>query len=340
MPDVRLSVLDLIPVVAGASSTEALRHALELALHVEKAGFYRYWLGEHHGIEGFASSAPTVVAAWLAGHTSQLRIGVGGVLLQNNDAFTVAQNFHTLEALFPGRIDLGIGGGQGMHTTVVEALIKTEWAPRPTSFERRLHELLSILGSKLSPSAASNLEIPITPRIAKAPPVWILASTEAGAARAANLQLPLAFAHHLEPDRTIAALTHYREQFSRLTQREPYIGIAVGIIVGENDDHAHWLSRAHLAALAQYDATGQMRHIPHPDDVADKELGSSQQFIANRLHGMIIGGQGTVQRQLIELITKTGTQEVLAMTISHDPNERLQSFSRLAALPNMQTSDP
>jgi luciferase family oxidoreductase group 1 len=337
MPDVKLSVFDLVPVVEGASSAEALRHTLKLAQHVEEAGFHRYWLGEHRTIEGLASSAPTVVAAWLAGHTSQLRIGVGGVLLQNSDAFTVAQHFHTLEALFPGRIDLGVGRGQGMHTTVAEALARTEWGPAPTSFERRLHELLSMLGSRLPPSMVNHLEIPITPRIGQIPTVWLLASTETGAARAADLQLPLAFAHHLGPDRTIAAVTHYRKRFPRSSQSEPYVGIAVGIIVGENDNHARWLSRAHLVALAQYNATGRMQHIPHPDEAAKKELDASQQqFIQHRMRGTLIGGPDTVQRRLFELISGTGAQEVFAMTILHDPDECIRSFSRLATFINIR----
>jgi luciferase family oxidoreductase group 1 len=337
MLEVRLSVLDLVPVVQGANSTEAIHHALTLAKFAEEAGFYRFWLGEHHGIGGLASSAPTVIAAWIAGNTSTLRIGAGGVLLQNSDALTVAEQFHTLEALFPGRIDVGIGRGQGMHESFANALAMTEWAPRPELFERRLHEFLSMLGGKLPLDMANNVDIPITPLVSATPQVWLLASSEAGAERAARLGLPLVFAHHLQATQTTRAVARYRELFPHTAGREPYVGLAVGIVVGEDDEHAQWLSRPHLVALARHSTTGRMQHFPHPDEVVETELDAPQrQFISNRLQGLIIGGPETVRRRLSELVSETAAQEIFAVTLIHDPDECIRSFSRLVALANLR----
>ena len=329
MAEVVLSVLDLVPVSEGRTSTEALGYTAQLARHVEQVGFHRYWVGEHHGVEGLASSTPALVAAWVASNTTRLRVGTGGVLLQNSHALTVAEQFHTLEALFPGRIDLGIGRGQGMHATVAEALDGTEVMPNPRAFDKRFADLRSMIGGELS-LGRSGLVIPVMPRINNPPSVWLLASTEVGAGRAAELGLPLAFAHHLGGDQTKAAVAGYRTAFQGSNGTGPYVAISVTVVVGEDDRHAAWLSRSYLAAFARYTVSGRMPNIPHPE-LAGRYIvtDAEREFVTRRTRSAVFGGPQKVRRELLGLVERTRAEELIINTIVHDHEECLQSFSRL-----------
>lgn len=203
---ISLSVLDLVPVSAGEGIEDAFAKSIELALLAERLGFHRFWIGEHHCVDGLGSSRPAILMAAVAARTDRLRIGAGGILLANKSALAAAEEINTLLALFPGRIDIALGRGTGFHDSVRHALAGSGWEPEPEAFATRFADLRSLLaGDMRMPELAGALTV--TPPSPPPPAaLWMLASSPAGAARAGSLGMPLAFAHHLNGAQTLAAM--------------------------------------------------------------------------------------------------------------------------------------
>src|SRR5258705_6925457 len=229
------SVLDLSPITRGSNAGQSLRNSLDLARHTESLGYLRYWLAEHHSMPGIASAATAVVIGHLAAGTSRIRVGSGGIMLPNHSPMVIAEQFGTLESLFPGRIDLGLGRAPGTDMPTLRALRKS--AAHSQNFPQDVLELRALLGE-----VQEGQTIQAVPGGGTEVPLWILGSSLFGARLAAELGLPYAFASHFAPEALLPALDLYRAEFQPSEQLQaPYAMVAANVIAGEDDEQARRL---------------------------------------------------------------------------------------------------
>ncbi|SIQ38789.1 LLM class flavin-dependent oxidoreductase [Micromonospora avicenniae] len=325
MIDVPLSVLEVAPVAAGANAGEALRHTTELARRTEELGYHRFWVAEHHNMPAIASSAPAVLIAHLAASTSSIRVGSGGVMLPNHPALVVAEQFGTLEALHPGRIDLGIGRAPGTDQVTALALRRTMEGLSAEGFPRELTDLMNYFsGEQPGPITAS-------PGLGQQPAVWLLGSSGFSAQLAGLLGLPFSFAHHFSAQNTLPALALYRQHFrpSRFLDK-PYAMVAVNVFCAETDERAHWLAGpAGLSFLRL--RSGRPQPLATPEEAAAYPYTEvEQEFVAQRLEGQAVGSPETVRRQLTHLLERTGADELMLTTMVYDIEDRVRSFELVA----------
>jgi luciferase family oxidoreductase group 1 len=327
----RLSVLDLVPIAEGEDSSQAFNRSARMAQEAESLGFYRYWLGEHHGTQGLASSSATLSICWIAGRTAQIRVGAAGILLQNTHALAVAEQFHMLEAMFPKRIDLGVGGGAGMHTAMANALAKTDFGPKPDAFNQRFETLMEVIGKHVVlPGTKATMDV--TPPLTATPPIWMLAASSRGAARAGSLGLPMAYAYHLNPADTCAAIAAYREAHKKHRHR-PYVAVSVKVVVGKNLAHADYLAKPYLLTFAQHLASGKLRPLPSPIDASTMNLTAHEEELADgRRRGSVIGDATHVQRELQALWRATGADELIILTVFHGLTDAVWSLGQIREL--------
>ncbi|MFY1637648.1 LLM class flavin-dependent oxidoreductase [Solwaraspora sp. WMMB335] len=320
MTDVPLSVLDLAPVAAGATTGAALRHTTELARRVEQLGYHRFWVAEHHNMPAIASAAPAVLLAHLAAATATIRVGSGGVMLPNHPPLVVAEQFGTLEALHPGRIDLGIGRAPGTDQATALALRRTMAGLTAESFPQELAALISYFRG--DPGA-----ITATPGAGQMPAIWLLGSSGFSAQLAGALGLPFSFAHHFSAANTLPALALYRQHF-RASQwlDRPYAMVAVNVVCAETDERAEWLSGpAGLSFLRL--RTGRPEPMASPQDAAAYPYTDLERdFVRQRLAGQAIGSPQTVRRALADLRERTGADELMLTTMVYDIEDRVRSF--------------
>ncbi|MFD2763132.1 LLM class flavin-dependent oxidoreductase [Micromonospora eburnea] len=325
MIDVPLSVLDLAPVAATASAGEALRHTTELARRTEELGYHRFWVAEHHNMPAIASSAPAVLLAHLAAHTATIRLGSGGVMLPNHAPLVVAEQFGTLEALHPGRIDLGIGRAPGTDQVTALALRRSMEGLSAENFPRELADLMNYF------SGAEPGPITATPGRGQSPVVWLLGSSGFSAQLAGLLGLPFSFAHHFSAQNTLPALQLYRQSFrpSQWLER-PYAMVAVNAVCAETDERAEWLAGpAGLSFLKL--RSGRPEPLVTPEEAAAypyTEL--EREFVAQRREGQATGSPETVARQLGALLARTGADELMLTTMVYDVADRIRSFELIA----------
>ncbi|MFC3500357.1 LLM class flavin-dependent oxidoreductase [Micromonospora krabiensis] len=325
MIDVPLSVLDLAPVAAGSSAGEALRHTTELARRTEELGYHRFWVAEHHNMPGIASSAPAVLLAHLAAATSTIRLGSGGVMLPNHAPLVVAEQFGTLEALHPGRIDLGIGRAPGTDQVTALALRRTMEGLSAEGFPRELADLMNYFsGEESGPITA-------TPGRGLQPAVWLLGSSGFSAQLAGMLGLPFSFAHHFSAQNTLPALTLYRQSFrpSRWLD-EPYAMVAVNAVCADTDERAEWLAApAGLSFLKL--RSGRPGPLPTPEEAAAYPYTEvEREFVLQRREGQAMGSPETVRRQLGDLLERTGANELMLTTLVYDVEDRVRSYELIA----------
>src|SRR4051794_23651727 len=231
-----LSVLDLSPIVEGSAAADALRNTLDLAQHCERWGYRRYWLAEHHNMPGVASAATSVAIAHVAGGTSTIRVGAGGIMLPNHSPLLIAEQFGTLEALFPGRIDLGVGRAPGSDPLTQRALRRN-----PSAADTFPNDVLELQAWFQEP--APDQAVRAVPGAGANVPIWILGSSLFGAQLAAALGLPFAFASHFAPAQLMEAIALYRQRFRPSAQLErPYVMLGVGVVAAETDDEARYLA--------------------------------------------------------------------------------------------------
>lgn len=330
--DVPLSVLDLAPVSAGSTASAALRSTVELARHVESLGYKRFWLAEHHNHTGIASSAPAVLIAAVAAATAGMRVGSGGVMLPNHQPLVVAEQFGTLEGLFPGRIDLGIGRAPGTDPVTARALRRSVEALSADDFPEQLQDLRSFFSGSF-PSGHPYAVISAVPRSGDGPDLWLLGSSGYSAQVAGILGLPFAFAHHFSAQNTIPALALYRQAFRPSdVLGEPYAMVAVRVLVAESDERARWLGRSSdlwFIRLLQ----GRPGPIPTPEEAAAHPWSAEElAAVDDRRAGEAVGGAETVRADLVDLLRATGADEIMATTVAHDPAVSLESFTRLREL--------
>ncbi|GAA4865652.1 LLM class flavin-dependent oxidoreductase [Saccharopolyspora rosea] len=326
---VPLSVLDLAPVGTPHSPGDALRTTTELARSAERWGFHRLWVAEHHGMAGIASSSPAVVIAHLAAHTSTLRLGSGGVMLPNHAPLVVAEQFGTLQALHPGRIDLGIGRAPGTDQATARALRRTTGPLSADDFPQQLGELIGFLGDDF-PADHPYAAIEAVPH-GPTPPVWLLGSSGFSAQVAGALGLPFAFAHHFSAQNTLPALELYRESFrpSEVLD-EPYALIGVQTIAADTDEEALELARPIALSMLKL-RRGMPGKQPTPEEAAEYpytelELG----FVNSWLADAVYGSPETVRAGLDELRERTGVQELMLTANVPDRDAKLHSYELVA----------
>jgi len=329
--DVPLSVLDLAPVSKGSSSAEALRNSVDLAQHVERLGFHRYWVAEHHNMPGIASSSPAVLIGHIAGATTSIRVGSGGVMLANHTPLVVAEQFGMLEAFHPGRIDLGIGRAPGTDQVTASALRRTSDISAD-DFPQDLGEVMAFFDGSF-PNGHLYARISAVPARGNVPAMWLLGSSGYSAQLAAYLGLPFAFAHHFSPDNTLPALALYRAGFRpSATLSKPYAMVAAAVVCADSDDRARWLALPGALSFLRLRA-GYPDLLPSPEEAAAypyTEL--ERQAMQSRQVHQIIGDPETVQRGLTDLLEQTSADELMLTTIVHDHADRVRSYALVAAM--------
>ena len=326
----RLSALDLSPVPAGASGADALRNTIDLACHVERLGFTRYWLAEHHNAPTYASSAPEVMIAAVAAATRALRVGAGGIMLPNHSPLKVAELFRVLHALYPGRIDLGLGRASGTDRRTAMALRgpRGEGAPLfPDDLEGPLDALLAYLGDG-APGPPAIRAVPVG---VAAPALWMLGSTDVGGALAAKRGLGFCFAHHMNPVDAAAIVRRYRYDFVPSRHRQsPCAILAVSVVCADTDDAAERLASSLDLMSTRFGQGIRDLPVPTPDEArlypydADEE---TLRLLQRRRH--VVGGPLLVGRRLEDLARAAEVDELMITTIVHDHAARLASYSRV-----------
>ncbi|MEV0723050.1 LLM class flavin-dependent oxidoreductase [Micromonospora purpureochromogenes] len=320
-----MSVLDLAPVARGASAGEALRATTELARRTEELGYRRFWVAEHHNMPAIASSAPAVLLAHLAAHTSTIRLGSGGVMLPNHAPLVVAEQFGTLEALHPGRIDLGIGRAPGTDQVTALALRRTMEGLSAEGFPRELADLMNYF------SGDEPGQITATPGLGQSPAVWLLGSSGFSAQLAGLLGLPFSFAHHFSAQNTLPALELYRQNFrpSRWLE-QPYAMVAVNVVCAETDERAEWLAGPSALSFLKL-RSGRPEPLATPEEAAAYPYNEfEREFVRQRRDGQAMGSPETVRRQLGDLLARTAADELMITTMVYDVADRVRSFELVA----------
>jgi luciferase family oxidoreductase group 1 len=318
-----LSVLDLAPVASGSSVGQALRNSVDLARHVERLGYLRHWVAEHHNMPGIASSAPAVLIAHLADATTTLRVGSGGVMLPNHAPLVIAEQFGMLEALHPGRIDLGIGRAPGTDQVTAYAL-RRHLDPSAEDLPTQLAELRAFF-------AGTYPRINAVPGRGNEPAIWLLGSSDFSARLAGELGLPFSFAHHFMPQNTEPALAIYRRSFRPSPAlEEPYAMIGVAVVAAEDDERARWLHEPSALAFLRL-RSGRPSTLPSPEEAAAYEYDPAERaFVDSWTAAHIVGSPSSVRDGLRELQARTGADELMLTTMVHDHADRLRSYELVA----------
>jgi luciferase family oxidoreductase group 1 len=320
-----LSVLDLTPVAAGREVAEALQHTTELAKHVESLGYRRFWVAEHHNMPSVASSAPAVLIAHLAANTSTIRVGSGGVMLPNHAPLVVAEQFGTLESLYPGRIDLGVGRAPGTDRQTAFALRRSADGLSAENFPAEFADVIRLLAG-----AAGHVRAVPTP--AALPEIWLLGSSDFSARLAARLGLPFCFAHHFSSANTDAALQAYRGEFRQSVWLDrPHAMISVSVTCAETDERAEELARPGWLSFLSL-TRGRPIPLPSVAEAARYRFDEQERaFVADRRNGQAIGSPETVGTQLAALIARTRPDELMLTGQIYDLPDRLRSYELAAA---------
>ncbi len=321
-----LSVLDLAPVVDGATVGEALRNSLDLAQHVERWGYERFWLAEHHNAVGIASAATAVVLAHVGAGTETIRIGAGGIMLPNHSPLVIAEQFGTLEALHPGRVDLGLGRAPGTDQLTVLALRRDPLSA--DTFPQDVVELRRYLDD-----AQPGQAVRAVPGAGSRVPLWILGSSLFGAQLAAVLGLPYAFASHFAPDALLPALDVYRSTFKPSEQLErPYAMVAANVIVADEDDAARRLFSSVQQSFTNI-LRGRRGQLPRPiDDIESHWSPPERERVSAMLNRSFVGSPTVVRGELERFVRETEADEVIVAAAIHDHSARLRSYELLGEL--------
>lgn len=327
LSDIPFSVLDLSPVLEGGTAADSFRSSRELAQHCERCGYHRYWLAEHHSIPGIASAATAVVVGYVAEGTSRIRVGAGGIMLPNHAPLVVAEQFGTLESLYPGRIDLGLGRAPGGDQATARAL-RRDRTGAVDSFPDDVRELQAFFGPcregrRVRAIPGEGLEVPL----------WILGSSDYGARLAAGLGLPYAFAAHFAPDLLLPALEIYRTLFqpSEVLDK-PHVMVSVNVFAADDDAEARRLFTSHQQAVLNL-VRGKPGLLPPPvagmDDLWDfAERGQ----VARMTRFSAVGGPDKVRRTLESVLRETEADELILAGQIYDQEARKRSYEITAGL--------
>jgi luciferase family oxidoreductase group 1 len=319
----KLSVLDLAPIVEGGSAGEALGNAAELARAAERLGYTRYWMAEHHSMPGIASAATAVALAYVGANTSTIRIGAGGVMLPNHAPLMVAEQFGTLESLFPGRVDLGVGRAPGTDQAAAYAM-RRNLASDANQFPNDVVELMGYFKGE-------NGRVRAIPGEGLSIPIYILGSSLFGAQLAAALGLPYAFASHFAPQAMMDAIALYRERFEPSQQLDrPYVMLGFNVFAADTDEQAQLLATSVQQAFVAL-RSGQPGQLPPPQaGYAESLPRQSRAILDSVLSCSAIGNPETVRREVDEFILRTAADELIVTAQIFDPQARIRSYELLA----------
>ncbi len=328
---VPLSVLDLVPVVSGGSAAEALRHSVALAQRAEQLGYVRYWFAEHHGMPGIASSSPEILIAHIASKTTRIRVGSGGIMLPNHAPLRIAEAFHTLETLHPGRIDFGVGRAPGTDPVTSRAMHPFD----AELFPQQLQEVLGLSASAL-PADHPFRTVRVIPSGVTFPPVWILGSSGAGARFAGALGVGYAFARHFSPAPPEPAVLAYIESFKPSAAfPQPHVMLGVSVICAETAERAEYLAGSMDLVWVRYQR-GEFGVLPSPDEAAAFNWSDYERTVARAGRSRhFIGTPETVIAEIDQLVRSTSATEVIVTTMIHDHAERVRSYELLAGAAGM-----
>ena len=328
-----LSILDLAPIVEGGDAAQALHNSLDLAQHAEAWGYRRYWVAEHHNMDGVASSATAVLIGHLAGGTNTIRVGSGGVMLPNHAPLVVAEQFGTLATLYPGRIDLGLGRAPGTDRLTMRALRRhLDSGDEEEAFPRDVMELQAYLGDGPSPGGPDQ-PVRAIPGIGTHVPIWLLGSSLYSAQLAAYLGLPFAFASHFAPDLLLQALQVYRSGYRpSAAWPKPHAMVGINVVAADTDDEA-----AGLFTSMQQRFLGMQRGrrgpLPRPIDPAALDAMWTPQEkagVQRMLAATAVGSAHSVRQQIEAIIEQTAADELIVAGAIHDHAARLRSYELLA----------
>ncbi len=317
-----LSVLDLSPIVEGSDAGQSLRNSAELARHVEALGYKRFWMAEHHSMPGIASAATAVALAYIGSQTSTIRIGAGGIMLPNHAPLIIAEQFGTLESLYPGRVDLGLGRAPGTDQSAAHAM-RRNLASDANQFPNDVVELMAYFkgeSGRVRAVPGEGLDIPI----------WILGSSLFGAQLAAMLGLPYAFASHFAPQMMMEAIALYRERFEPSDQLDdPYVMLGFNAIVADTDEEAQLLASSVQQAFVSL-RTGNPIKLPPPQPgYADSLPMEARAILRSVLSASAIGSPETARRELDEFVHRTKPDELIVTAQVYDSRARLRSYQLL-----------
>lgn len=343
MTTLRLSILDQSPVPSGSTPAQALRNSIGLAQHVESLGYRRFWMSEHHAMELLACTAPEILLARIGAETSHIRIGSGGIMLPHYTPLKVAETFRTLHALYPGRVDLGIGRAPGGGPIEAAALRRYRGgqtgAPHVDDFPEQFAELIAFLHKGFPPTHPFS-RILVSPDSAGSPDVWLLGSSAVSAATAAQFGLPYAFAHFFSAEGTRAAIEHYQNEFvtndslHESQRAQPEALAAVGVICAETQSEAERLFQS-VRLLQLRIRQNDRRPVATPSEATAELAGMYGQFGAatpdiTEFPRYFYGTPDKVRAGLLDMAAKLNIHEFVVNTITHDHAARLRSYSLLA----------
>ena len=321
-----LSILDLVPIRVGDSASDAFRNALNLAQHAERWGYQRFWMAEHHNMTGIASAATSVVIGYVAGGTKTIRVGSGGVMLPNHSPLVIAEQFGTLESMYPGRIDLGLGRAPGTDQLTTRAMRRDPMAAE--HFPADVQELQHLFGpvqpgQKIRAVPGANLHVPL----------WILGSSTYGAQVAAHFGLPYAFASHFAPDALDDALAAYRQLFKPSEQLQaPYAMPCVNVIAADTDAHARRLFTSLQQRFTDMVRNTRGQLAPPIDDIDTYWSPAEKAHASRMLSCSFVGSPETLRRELGAFIERTGANELMVSAAVFEHTARLRSYELLASL--------
>lgn len=316
----KLSVLDLSPIAEGSHAGQSFKHTLDLAQHAEKWGYHRYWLAEHHGMPGIASAATSILIGHVAAGTSSIRVGAGGIMLPNHSPLVIAEQFGTLESLFPKRIDLGVGRAPGSDQLTARAL-RRNLDSDADAFPQDVMELLDYF------SAEPKRPVKAIPGTGLEIPVWILGSSLFGAQLAAALGLPFAFASHFAPAYMLQAIEIYRETFKPSQYLDkPYLMLGFNVFAADTEEEAIFLASSMQQAFVNL-RSGNPTRLPPPVVDLWNQLGGAERAILNQvLSCSAIGDGKKVISDILAFIAKTGADELMITSQIFDHTARLRSY--------------
>lgn len=321
-----LSVLDLAPIGSGSTPSQALRNTVDLARLADRLGYTRYWFAEHHNLPSVASSAPEVLIEHVASATSRIRVGSGGMMLPNHVPLRMAETFHTLEALHPGRIDLGLGRAPGTDPATLRAL-------RPfdaEQFPSLIAELLSLSRRDIPPDHPLG-SVRVIPDDVELPPIWLLGSSGATARLAGSLGLGYSFARHFSPTPPEPAIRAYRESFQPSSQfPEPHVILAVSVVCAETEERAERLAWTLDLAWLRL-RSGRLGPLPSPEEAMAYPYTPQERVTVREYRALhLIGSPASVRAQIEALLEEVEAEEVMVSSMIHSHDERLRSYELLA----------
>jgi luciferase family oxidoreductase group 1 len=314
------SILDLSPINEGSDAAQSFRNTLSLAQHGERLGFKRYWLAEHHGMPGIASAATAVLIGHVAGGTSKIRVGAGGIMLPNHSPLVIAEQFGTLESLFPGRIDLGLGRAPGSDQLTARAL-RRNLASDADQFPQDVVELMDYF------AAEQRNAVRAVPGAGLHVPIWILGSSLFGAQLAAALGLPYAFASHFAPAQMLQAIALYRANFKPSAQlQQPYVMLGFNVFAADTDAQAEFLASSMQQAFINL-RSGRPRRLQAPLEGYMGSIGAQERALLSQiLSCAAIGSRDKIKRELQAFIAQTGADELMITSQIFDHAARLRSY--------------